>query len=437
MEDPVRVLITTLPAKTHLYYMIPLAWSLHLAGHEVCVASSPDLVDTIERTGLTPVPVGEMLNLREMSRRPPRDPNRGKTAWDDIAETRQEMLSWDFVLPILSYSTFLFQELNTDRVIDDTVAFAKDWQPDLVIWDPMTFAGPIAARAVGAAQARMLWGIDLVARIRKIFLDFINHPLSDFWEDPLAEWLTRTVQRFGCDFDEELVVGQWTIDPMPSWMRFPLDIHYVPVRYVPFNGPAPIPRWAMQQPSRPRICLTLGLAQREVEGKVAGALPDMLEAVADLDVEVIATLNSLQSQSLSGAVPDNVRVVDFVPLSPLLPSCAAIIHHGGAGTFGNALVHGVPQFIVPDDTWDTVLIGEHVAKRGAGVCIPKNERSPDNLRRNLRRVLEEPSFRDNADRIRSEALATPGPIDIVATLECLTERHRRVAVPARSRVTPD
>jgi glycosyltransferase (activator-dependent family) len=419
-----RVLFTTLPAKTHLYNMIPLAWSMHAAGHEVCVASAPDLMDTVERTGLTPVPVGELLNLEEMTRRPPRDPTRGQTAWVDIAETRQEMLSWDFVLPILSYSSFIFEKLNTEAAIEDTVAFARDWQPDLVLWDPMTFAGPIAARAVGAAHARMVWGIDLLARIRKIFLDFINHPLSEFWEDPLAEWLTRILRRFGADFDEELIVGQWTIDPMPAWMRFPLDLHYVPIRFVPFNGPVPIPSWAMQPPSRPRICLTLGLSKREVEGEVSTSLSALLEAVADLDLEVIATLNSFQIQTAT-AVPDNVRLVDFVPLSTLLPSCAAIIHHGGSGTFGNALIHGVPQFIVPDDTWDTVLIGKHVAKRGAGVCIPKDQRTPGNLRRQLLRVLEEPSFRNSCDAIREEALATPGPIDLVATLECLTAQHQR------------
>ncbi|MFF2750047.1 hypothetical protein ACFVVA_31480 [Kitasatospora sp. NPDC058048] len=50
-----------------------------------------------------------------------------------------------------------------DRMIDDLVAFARDWRPDLAVWDTMTFAGPVAARACGAAHARLMFGLDLVA----------------------------------------------------------------------------------------------------------------------------------------------------------------------------------------------------------------------------------------------------------------------------------
>jgi hypothetical protein len=42
-----------------------------------------------------------------------------------------------------------------------------------------------------------------------------------------------------------------------------------------------------------------------------------------------------------------VRVVDFVPLNALLPTCSAVVHHGGSGTFAAVLEHGVPQLIIP------------------------------------------------------------------------------------------
>ncbi|MFH8589397.1 glycosyltransferase [Streptomyces celluloflavus] len=48
-----------------------------------------------------------------------------------------------------------------------------------------------------------------------------------------------------------------------------------------------------------------------------------------------------------GKVPENVRVVDFIPLDALLPSCSATVHRGGFGTAQNALVHGAPQVVVP------------------------------------------------------------------------------------------
>ncbi|MEE3921336.1 hypothetical protein V2I01_33205 [Micromonospora sp. BRA006-A] len=60
-----RVLFTTFAAKVHMYSQVPLAWALHTAGHEVRIASQPDLADDITHTGLTAVPVGPALNLEE------------------------------------------------------------------------------------------------------------------------------------------------------------------------------------------------------------------------------------------------------------------------------------------------------------------------------------------------------------------------------------
>ena len=40
-------------------------------------------------------------------------------------------------------------------------------------------------------------------------------------------------------------------------------------------------------------------------------------------------------------------VTDSVPHHLLLPSCDAIIHHGGAGTSAAALTAGIPQLVCP------------------------------------------------------------------------------------------
>ena len=53
-----RVLFVSLSEKSHVYLMVPLAWALSAAGHDVRVASYPLAVETITRAGLTAVPVG-------------------------------------------------------------------------------------------------------------------------------------------------------------------------------------------------------------------------------------------------------------------------------------------------------------------------------------------------------------------------------------------
>ena len=46
-------------------------------------------------------------------------------------------------------------------------------------------------------------------------------------------------------------------------------------------------------------------------------------------------------------LPPTVRVIGPTPHGKLFPRCAAVVHHGGAGTTANAARSGVPQVLVP------------------------------------------------------------------------------------------
>lgn len=47
-----RVLFTTAPLPGHLYPMVPLAWALRAAGHQVLVAAPENFSETVVATGL-------------------------------------------------------------------------------------------------------------------------------------------------------------------------------------------------------------------------------------------------------------------------------------------------------------------------------------------------------------------------------------------------
>jgi L-2-deoxyfucosyltransferase len=425
-----KVLFTTFAAKVHMYSQVSLAWALHTAGHEVRIASQPDLVDAITHTGLPAVPVGEALNLEEGVRETEENlatDEQGEGSDEgglDLTETRPERLTWDYMLGTFTAMTsFVFQNQCPEPMTDDLVKFARGWKPDLVVWDTMTFAGPVAARACGAAHARLLFGMDHVARMRGIFVDQLAQRPPELRDDPLEEWLNRLLERYDCPggFSEDMIVGQWTVDPTPAWMRFPSEMSYVPMRYVPYNGPAKMPEWLREPPKRKRVCVTLGLSHREVQGGDEVSIGDLLESVAELDVEVVATLDAGQLAALP-SVPDNVRVVDFVPLNALLPTCSAIISHGGSGTLSTAMAHGVPQLIVPSKIWDSVDKALRLEEQGAGICM--TEVTVESLRANLVRLLNEPAYAASATRLRREMTAMPSPNDLIPVLEKLTAEYR-------------
>lgn len=425
-----RVLFVTAPFKSHLYVQVPLASALRTAGHEIRVAGAPDMADAIAATGLTGVPIGEAVPLHTEMTAAARDlavltlsPERDRARQPDYA--REDPLAE------LTASLAGCRRLFTpDSAFDDIVAFARSWRPDLVVWDTFMYSGSVAARACGAASARLLFGVDGHGQLRVACgATAGGRDWPEGLDDPLRRWLEPVLARFGRDYDGTVAMGHWTIFPMPPWIWRPNGVTYVPVRHVPYHGPAKVPEWLGDPPERPRVCVTLGLSHRDNDFGVEASARTVFDAVADLDVEVVATLNAKQLAGIP-AVPDNVRVADFVPLNVLLPSCAAILHSGGAGTFAAGIEHGVPQLIVPNTYfserwWGPVAMANGLEDQGAGVYVADADLlTADGLRKDLLRVLEDPSYAANAARLRREALGMPTPNEIVPVLERLTRAHQ-------------
>ncbi|MEV0899226.1 activator-dependent family glycosyltransferase [Actinoplanes sp. NPDC049802] len=428
-----RVLFVPVINRSQAFLMTPLAWSMRNAGHQVRVAIQPDMADYIASIGLTPAPVGrprpEMKQDMEDAE-PEQDPVAPATDPLTRPKSVQTEYGWGDPAATLHHLAFdFFKMLSPDALIDETVEYARRWRPDLIIWNTLAFSGAVAARVTGAAHARMPWGVDTLAQVRADFRRARAGGATT--PDPMEQWLQPILQRHGARFDEEMVLGQWTIDPAPQWIHHTqrAGVHYVPMRHVAFNGPATVPDWVHDQPTRKRVCLTLGVSNRESHG-VESSARALLEAVEDLDIEVVATFNERQLGGTTAGLPDNVRVVDFVPLAALLPTCSAIVHHGGPGTFSTALEYGVPQLIVNGTYWHvkwwgSIAMANGLEERGAGVYVSDGDNlTPDKLRKQLIRVLDDPSFARNAEQLRIEQLGVPSPNEIIPSLERLTAEHR-------------
>lgn len=415
-----RVLMTSVPVEAHLNGMIPLAWALRAAGHEVHVAAQPALTEAITAAGLTAVPVGSDDPHDELLR----DLGAELTSFYggiDFTGERDDGLEEAKGADLVLTSTF-YAQVNDDPTIDGMVAHAREWRPELVLWEPYTFAGPVTARVVGAAQAKVLWGPDLFGARRARFLrQMAAHP-PERYDDVLAEWLGWTLDRYGHAFDEEIVSGQVAVDQMPEGVRIPGDRPTLPMRYVPYNGRSVIPDWLRAPPPSRRVCLTLGITARAGAYRDPMPVRDVLDAVADLDVELVVTLSPEQRAEL-GPVPEHVRVVDFVPLAALLPTCAAVVHHGGAGTWSTAVAAGTPQLVVAG-MWDNVHRARCLERLGAGRFLPPAELTPDTLRDTLQELLDKPAHAEGAARLRARVLAEPSPAEVVPQLEQLAAENR-------------
>jgi glycosyltransferase (activator-dependent family) len=420
-----RVLITVIPERTTFLHTVPLAWALRTAGHEVLVASAPSFAGTITQAGLTAVPVGRDASLWRVEDMNPEKREEGRdglpTPWDVVVQP--DNVTW--LDQLYGHFNAVEQGHKPENfpIIAGVVDFARHWQPDLIIWEPLSYVGAIAAKACGAAHARMLWSIDVLGATRDHYLRLLGEQPPGERADPLAEWLGGYGRKYGYEFTEDMVTGQFTIDQMPPSLRLAAEhVHYEPIQYSPYGGPAVIPKWLQGKPKRPRVGLTLGTTATERFAGYTFSVQDALDALSDVDIEVVATIAESEQGKLS-RVPDNVRVISYAPLDALAAGCSVMINHCGPGTFLTTARNGVPQLHVPWD-FDEPELARRSAQQGGSLTLHGQSVTGDTIRDGVVRLLNEPGFGERATALRDEIATMPTPHELVTTLEELTTKHR-------------
>jgi UDP:flavonoid glycosyltransferase YjiC (YdhE family) len=141
-----------------------------------------------------------------------------------------------------------------------------------------------------------------------------------------------------------------------------------------------------------------------------------VEAARPLGIRVVVTVGQGNDPAVLGPQPSHVTVAQFIPQAQLLPACAAVISHGGSGTFLAALAAGVPQVLLPQAA-DQFLNAQGGQQAGVAIAVPPAEISMKRVREALERVVGDAAFRAAAARVRAEISAMPAPEAVVAELE--------------------
>ncbi|TDV38579.1 activator-dependent family glycosyltransferase [Actinophytocola oryzae] len=423
-----RILFTTISEHSHILAQTPMAWALATAGHDVRLASAPAMTDVITSAGLTAVPVGTDHNMHEMlAQLSQQGAGSIENELSDWSEPSVDKQTWQGILFKYQVTVPMALAPYNDPIVEELVEFAKSWRPDLIVWDPLTYAGAVAATVIGVPHARLLWTVDIYAAMREAFLELRDQQAPAMRQDPLADWLGNQLAAHGKEFTEEVVTGHFTLDPIPDSIQLPPTGNRVPLRYTPYNGRSVVPRWAWEENDRPRVVVTSGSSFEAALGATFLPFSDVLAGLADLDVDVVTTLSEAEKDKL-GTLPDNVRAVGFVPMQVLLPTCSAVVHHGGFGTWSTAALAGVPQLVTTIRHGDLWLRAQRTEEIGAGLRLHGPSVTPESARAAVVRLLEEPGFQAGAAKLREEVLAMPTTASAVADVERLTNEHRAVLV---------
>ena len=187
---------------------------------------------------------------------------------------------------------------------------------------------------------------------------------------------------------------------------------------VPPPPARPLPAWwgEVATTKQPVILVTQGTLATDPTELIAPAV----QALAAEDVVVVVT------GKLTGTVPANVRVADYVPYQLLLPRVAAVVTNGGYGGVQLALAHGVP-LVVAGGSEEKPEIAARVAWCGAGIDLRSGRPSGKRIGRAVKRVLAEPTFRARAMAIRDEMAGYHAPVLGADLIEELVQLRREVA----------
>jgi UDP:flavonoid glycosyltransferase YjiC (YdhE family) len=173
--------------------------------------------------------------------------------------------------------------------------------------------------------------------------------------------------------------------------------------------------WPALSAGRPVVVVTQGtLANKDLSELI---LPTV-QALAGLDVMVIAATarpdGPLDFARLLPEVPDNTRVVGYVPFDRLLPLADVLITNGGYGGVHAALHSGLPM-VIAGDTEDKPEVAARVQWSGAGIDLRTGRPAPAQIREAVTTVLADPGFRGRAEALNAE-FSRFDPLATIASL---------------------
>lgn len=410
-----RLLFTVWPYPTHLRPFIALALKAGARGHEVAFYSGGDALPVLAREGFRCFPFGEVDWERVQ-----------RTVDDLIAGRNHPSAMWRL------WPRFLVETVPAQ--VHDLEGVLASWRADLLVCDIAMWAPILILRdrigipviAFSHLAHCLLPGPD--GPIQGIALPRHRH----IWQKVYGGLAERAVKLITARTRRRAAALRREFDLAPLGMSVneftgTLPLYLVPsapefdnrrsdlpsaVRYV---GPClwdkhagePPPAWLANVPRHQPVVVV-------DEGALYTHEPRVLElaarGLADLPLTVILLAGKGRDAATLrlGTTAGNIMLNPNAPLSDVLPMADVLVSNGNSESVLAALAAGIPVVVLPS-IWDQAETAWRVAETGAGLRLSPRRAAPAGMRRAVMRVLEEPSFRENAAKMAAALAQCGGP----------------------------
>jgi Erythromycin biosynthesis protein CIII-like, C-terminal domain/Erythromycin biosynthesis protein CIII-like, N-terminal domain len=376
-------------ATGHIYPLLGFADVLLAAGHHVIILTGSNLVPWLTDLGYTAGAVGESIGWGAAQ---------VQSRYPELTTSLPAEQAWRF-------DAELFADALPRAMAPALVTAFESRRPDLVLYESTNLGAALAAAELSIQAVCLdLWAVgrwhvksvELEQRVRAVWAERSALPLT---LDPL--------------------LGRAHLDPAPASLRIPAaaegDSIRLPTRQIAWGDPrTSLTPWLTSHHSRPTVYLTLGT----VGWGTVDLIRDALAGLTELQVDVLMAIGSYFDPNQLGPLPDSVRVERFVRQDLVLPQVDLAVHHGGSGTLLAAAAEGVPQLVMPLGA-DQFQNADALAGSGAGLALPQGSVTAAAVRDGVRQLMDDPSHREAANRIRGEILALPTPAERIDDLIAL------------------
>ncbi len=248
--------------------------------------------------------------------------------------------------------TWLSEELIPGAVEDILALADRIGPPDVLVTDPFLSAAAIASEKIGTKMAVCGW--PATEELDADHLLPVQRDLAIISRERIA----HLCQQFGVQGDN-FTTGSTPFVQSPhlhiSYFNnywYQSDPDFLPQTHfvggIPTSPTAPPPEWLEDLPPHPAVLITLGSVFTNNPGFFAGAAQAVYQ-LGRIPIVVIgrAGISPEAKAELKEALPPMTRLLNWVDFDHLMPRLEAIVHHGGMGTTHAAVIHGLPQVIVP------------------------------------------------------------------------------------------
>ncbi len=153
---------------------------------------------------------------------------------------------------------------------------------------------------------------------------------------------------------------------------------------------------------RPLVYISLGTLMHHGKGKL---YQNCLQALADLDADVVMSVGTEENLMLLGALPANVTAKTRVDQLDVLSRADAFITHCGMNSASEAVWFGVPTVLYPLQSEEAV-VADRMEDLGVGVRL-RSER-PAEIRQAVEEVLRNSVYHENTVKLGDTFRAAGG-----------------------------